>query len=127
MELSQLDEVGDAFGGGLDVAVENGGVGEEAEGVGGAVDLEPLVGADLALEGLVVDAIVEDLFAAAGEGAEARFLQVGEHGAKTFEPILPPLTDAGEMHDLDRRERLDVQCGCGLENGAKHVGVVGEG
>jgi hypothetical protein len=52
--------VADAFFGALDVAIEHRGVGVDAQGVGGAVDLEPLVGADLALEDLVVDAVVED-------------------------------------------------------------------
>ena len=61
----------------LDVAVEDGGVGVEAEFVGGAVDIEPDVGADLALEGLIVDAVVEDFCAAAGERAEAGCLEFG--------------------------------------------------
>ena len=35
------------------------------------MDVEPLVGADLAFEYLVVDSVVEDLRAAAGQAAEA--------------------------------------------------------
>lgn len=57
--------------GALDVPVEHRGVGVEAEFMGDAVDIEPDVGADLALVRLVVDAIVEDLGPAAGERAES--------------------------------------------------------
>ena len=49
------------------MAVEHGAVGVEPEFVGDEVDIEPLVGADLGLEGLLVDPLVEDLGPAAGQ------------------------------------------------------------
>jgi hypothetical protein len=67
LQLPQLHQVPDAFLHRLHVPIQHRGVGEDAECVGGAVDVEPLVGADLALEDLVVHAVVEDLRAAAGE------------------------------------------------------------
>jgi hypothetical protein len=54
------------------VPVEDRRVGVEPQLVRDEVDVEPLVGADLALVRLVVDAVVEDLGAAAGERAEPR-------------------------------------------------------
>ena len=43
--------------------------------MGGAVDVEPAVGADFAFEDFIVDAVVEDFGAATGEAAQAGFAQ----------------------------------------------------
>ncbi len=105
---------------GLDVAVEDRGVGVEAEFVRHAVDIEPDVGADLALVGLVVDAVVEDFGPAAGERAKPGLLEPRQHPADPLAPggaalvaggtgALVLLGDAREVDDLDRSESLDVQ------------------
>ncbi len=75
LKLAELDQVADALGGGFDVAVEHGGVGIDAQLVGGAMDFEPAVVADFALEDFIVDAVVEDFRAAAGQAAEAGLAQ----------------------------------------------------
>ena len=65
----------------LHVAVEHRRVGVDAEAVGGAMDFEPAVRADLAFEDFIVHAVVEDLRAAAGQAAEAGFAQGDQHFA----------------------------------------------
>src|SRR5688500_17992538 len=103
LEVAELEHVADAFGGGFDVAIQHRGVGEDAEGVGGSVDFEPFVVADLALEDFVVDAVVEDFGAAAGEGAEAGVAEGGEDVSDG------EARDAGEVDELDGGEGFDVE------------------
>ena len=99
----------------LDVAVEDGRVGVQAQFVRDAVNVEPDVGANLALEGLIVDAVVEDLGPAAGERTEPRGFEPLENPADSLATALGPfgglidLGDAGEVDNLDGGEGLDVQ------------------
>ena len=116
----------EAFASLFDVAVEDGAVAVEAEFVGDAMDIEPDIGADLALVGLVVDAIVEDFRAAAGQRAEAGVFEFAEHPADAFDAVLGfvLLRDPGEVHHLYSGERLEVQIGRDFLDGPEHVGVV---
>jgi hypothetical protein len=69
LQFAQRDQVFDTLCRRLHVAVEHRGVAVDAELMRRAVDVEPAVGPDLALEDFIVHAIVEDLRAAAGERA----------------------------------------------------------
>ena len=78
LKLAQADEMVDAVLGLLDVAVEHGGVGVQAEAVGGAVDVEPAFGRGLGAADLVADFGMEDLGPAAGQAAEAGVNELGQ-------------------------------------------------
>ena len=110
----------------LDVPVQHGGVRVDAQLVRGAVHVQPLVAADLALERLVVHAVVEHLGAAARQAAEARLDQVLQHGLHALVALAAALGDALQVDDLHGGERLDVDGGRLLADGAQHVGVVAE-
>ena len=88
--------------------------------MGGAVDVEPPVGRDFAFEDLVVDTVVEDFGAAAGEGAEAGVAKCKQYLADA------KARDAGEVDDLDGGEGLDVQGRAGAADAAEHAEVVVE-
>ena len=113
----------------LQVAVEHRRVGEQAQLVGDAVDGQPLVAADLAAPGLAVDAVVEDLGAAAGQRVEPGGLEVLQHRPHAAGEVGPqrPLADAGEVNDLHGREGLQVQAGRDSLEARQQVGVVAEG
>ena len=79
LELAEPDQVVDPMLGAVDVAVEHGGVGVQAEPVGRAVDVEPALGRGLGAADLLADFGMEDLGAAAGQAAEAGVDQLLEH------------------------------------------------
>lgn len=116
----------------FDVAVEKRGVGVEPEFVGDAVHVEPDIGPDFALVGLVVDAVVEDLGPAAGQGPESGGFEFGKNVADAGGTVglLVDLGDFREVDDFDGSKCFDVEVaaeGAGfLADGADHVGVVGE-
>ena len=90
----------------------------DAETVSRAVDFEPAVGSYFAFEDFIVNAIVEDLCAAAREGAEACVAEGRQH----FSCVHP--RDAGEVDDLDGGEGFDVQLRAGGADAFEHVEVV---
>ena len=117
LQLAQPEQVVDAVLGLLDVAVEHGGVGAQAELVGLAVDAEPGVGVGLVLADLVADLGVEDLRAAAGQAAQAGVLELGQDVARR------PAGQPCEPVPLDGRVRLQVQPRMGLVDDADDVQI----
>ena len=116
-KFAQADQVVDAMRGLLDVAVEHGRVGAQAEFVRLAVDAQPLGGVGLVLADLVAHLGVEDLGAAAGQAAEAGVLELGQQVARR------PAGQPGEPVPLDRRVRLQVQPRMGLVDDADDVQI----
>ena len=110
----------------LDVPVQHGRVRVEPEFVGGAVDVQPLVTADLASPRGVVGTIVEDLCSASRKGTEPGLLEIGNHGPGAGESVLASLGDSLEVNDLDRGERLQVEGGSRLADRREHRRVVVE-
>ena len=104
----------------VDVAVEHGGVGVQAQPVGRPVDVEPALGRGLGAADLLADFGMEDLGAAAGQAAEPGLDQLLEH---RFDR-LP--RDLAEPLDLDGRVGLDVDLGRGFLDPAHDVEVVAE-
>ena len=103
LQLAQPDQVVDAVPRLLDVAVEHGRVGAQAELVGLAVDADPVVGVGLVLADLVAHLGMEDLRAAAGQAAQAGVLELGQQVARR------PAGQPGEPVPLDGGVRLEVQ------------------
>src|SRR5664280_2578299 len=102
LELAQPDHVVRELAGLLNVPVEHRGVRLEAGLVSRTQNVQPLLPADLALADEVAHAAAEDLGAATGQRAEARLLELGEHLRHRL------AADLGEVRDLARRERLDM-------------------
>ena len=117
LQLAQPDQVVDAVPRLLDVAVEHGRVGAQAQLVGLAVDAEPVVGVGLVLADLVAHLGVEDLRPAAGQAAQAGLLELGEQVARR------PAGQPREPVPLDRRVRLQVQPRIGLVDDADDVQI----
>ena len=69
-------------------------------------------------------AIVENLGPAAGQAPQARFFQIAQHCADALRAFLAALADAGQVHDFNRGEGLDVHLRRFLADRAHHVGVV---
>ena len=120
----------ESFAAVLDVAIQDRGVGVQPQLVRDAVHVQPDVRADLALEGLVVDAVVEDFGPAAGERAQPRLFEPLEDPADARGAVgrLVDLGDLGDVDDLHGGEGLDVQVRAevfgGAADGAHQVGVV---
>src|SRR5262245_16656070 len=92
----------DPLGRRLDVAVEHGRVGPDAERVGDAVDLAPAVAVGLAgVAELFRQPRGEDLGAAAGHRLQARRLQACERLARLDLPAPPEVVDLGGGEGLD--------------------------
>src|SRR5688500_9638843 len=81
LQLAEGYHVIEALRESLHVPVEHRRVGIDAQSMSRAVNLEPLVGPDLSLEDLVVNAVVENLGAAAGQRAQAGVAEGGENFA----------------------------------------------
>ena len=92
----------------LDVAVEDGRVGAEPQFVGDAVDVQPDVGADLALEGLIVDAVVEDLRAALEDYPDAEALIVLTDGHPTAGTIIDPYKIIEKITEMNGFRRISI-------------------
>ena len=105
----------------LDVAVEHGAVALDPHAVGDAVDLDPLVGVQLAVADDLPHFRMEDLGAAAGERAEPRVPQPAQH------LLDGELLALGEPADLDGGEGLQVGVGEALLQAAQHLLVPGHG
>ena len=103
LQFAQPAEVIDAVARFLDVAVEHRGVGAQAEFVRLAVDAEPLGGVGLVFADFIADFGMENLRAAAGQTAEAGFLELGEQIARW------PARQPGEPVPFHRRVRLEMQ------------------
>ena len=71
LQLAKTQEVVDTVAVRFEMSVEHGGVGSEAEAVGGAHRLDPFVGARLAMTEIFSQGGVEDLGASTGHGTEA--------------------------------------------------------
>src|SRR5215467_12484103 len=113
--LAQTHEMLDPLCHGLDVAVEHGGVGLDAQGMRDAVDLQPAVGVGLAREAqLLLQALREDLRAAAGHRVKTGLLQPGQRLPRLDLPATP------EVVDLRRREGLDLRLRPGGVDGRDH-------
>ena len=121
--LAQLDQMRDALLDRLDMPVQHGRVGGDAEIVRGAMHVEPVLLAHLGLEGLVMNTIVEDFGAAAGHAVHPRVAQCGQHLLDAH----ARLADAGEVNDLDCGESLQMHVRAAGLDRAAHVGVVAEG
>ena len=116
-KLAQADQVIDAVPGFLDVAVEHGRVGAQAELVGLAVDAQPFAGVGLVLADLVAHFGMENLRAAARQTAETGVLELGQQVARR------PARQPGEPVPLDRRVRLEMQTRMGLVDDADDVEI----
>src|SRR5438034_8825300 len=94
----------DALSDCLDMAVEHGASAAAAHLVPGTMDIQPFGGSLFAAADLVAHDRIENLRAAAGDGAEARFAQglqrVADRHAKDPLRKLPHL-DRGEGFDVD--------------------------
>ena len=110
----------------FNVPVQHGRIRIDPQFMRRAMHIKPLVAADLALEGLIVHAIIKDLRAAARQAAKARCDQITQHSKHALVPIAAALGDALQMHNLYRSERLDVNLWRFFTDGAQHVGVVTE-
>src|SRR5262250_42702 len=113
--LAQTHEMLDPLCHGLDVAVEHGGVGLDAQGMRDAVDLQPAVGVGLAREAqLLLQALREDLRAAAGHRVKTGLLESRQGLPRLDLPATP------EVVDLRRREGLDLRLRPGRVDGRDH-------
>src|SRR5260370_30861121 len=78
LQLPQPAEVVDAVSSMLDVAVQHGGIGTQAELMGFAVNANPSVGIRLVLANAVAHLGMEDLGPAARQAAQPGLLEFGE-------------------------------------------------
>ena len=104
-----------AHGTGLQMAVEHGAVGLDAQAVGLAGDAQPLGGTGLVGADTGAQVFVEDLGAAAGHHDQTGVLEALQHfeGGTAFHP--------GEVGDLHRGEGLDEQAGIEFARGTQGV------
>lgn len=91
--------------------------------MGDTMDFKPLVAADFAFEGFVVDSVVEDFCAAAGEAAETCVHEILQDTADVF----CSAADSGEVDDFHSGVAFDMNLGVFIVDGLHHVGVVVEG
>src|SRR5947209_1837934 len=82
LQLAQPNQVIDAMPGLLDVTVEHGGVGAQAELMSLAMDANPGVGIGFVLADLVADFGMENFGAAARQAAQPGFLELGQDVAR---------------------------------------------
>src|SRR5436305_1857062 len=82
LQLAQLAKVIDAMDRLLDMAVEHGRVGAQAELVGLAMNAEPALSVGLVLADEIAHLGMEDLRPAAGQAAEAGVLELGKDVAR---------------------------------------------
>ena len=92
-----------AFLGSFDMSVQHGCIGVDAELVRRTMHLEPFVCADFSLEDFIMHTIVKNFSTTAGKRTQARLSEAGQYVSNV------QARNAGEVHDLDRRERLDVK------------------
>ena len=118
LKLAEPDQVVDPVDRAVDVAVEHGGVRVQAQPVGGAVNVEPLLGRGLGPADLLADLGMEDLGPAAGQAAQPGVDQLPE------DLLGREAGDLREELDLDRRVRLDVDLGCRLLDPSHDVDVI---
>ena len=103
LQVAQFEQMVGAVEGVLDVSVEHCGIAPQAERVGRAMDVEPLLRVGLVLAYLVAHFGMKDLGAAAGQAAEARVLHLHEDVAdRTLGEMAKPV-------DLDRRPGLQME------------------
>ena len=102
----------------LDGAVHDGDVGAQADGVGGAVGVEPFLGVDLVGAEQGPHVVVEDLGRGAGKGGEAGVHEASQVVGEGFAEAL------GAFGDLERGEAVDVDAGGGFLHGSGDVDVV---
>ncbi len=121
LERAQAEQVVYAVIEGLDVPVEHRGVRPDAEAMGDAVDLDPLVGGGLVVRDPRADFRVEDLGASPGQAVEPRALQPLEDL-----PVGHPVV-LGEEVDLHGREALEVNVGLDPLEASQELLVVREG
>ena len=117
---ADLQQVIDALGHRLDVAVEHRHVGAHAEAVRGAVHRQVAVAVALVVGDLAAHPRREDLGAAAGQRIEAGLAQLHQHLLVGLAVVV------GEEGDLHRREALQVDAGPHPLQAAQQVGVVAE-
>src|SRR5262245_61253285 len=99
---AEPQQVIDPLAGRLDVAVEHGRVGPDAERVGDAVDLAPAVAVGLArVAQLLREPRGEDLGTAAGHRLQARGLEPRQRLARLDLPAPPEIIDLGSGEGLD--------------------------
>ena len=117
LQRAQAYQVIDAVLVVLDVAVEHGAVGVQAQLVRGARGLEPLVAVDLVIADDAAHALVEDLGAAAGQRIHAGVAQALQRFADG------DLRALREVADLHHGERLQVHLREALLQAAQHLAV----
>ena len=103
LQLPQALQVLDALGQRLDVAEHHRAGRSAAQLVPDAMDFQPFVGQALVDGHGLADAIDEDLAAAAGQTAEAGFLEPAQHFAQR------QLVDLVEVPDLRRTEGVQIE------------------
>ena len=101
----------------LDVTVEHGGVGAQAQGVRFAMDVEPVARVGLVLADLVADLGMENFRSAPRQAAQPGLDHLLEHPADRL------LGDEAEPVNFDRRPGLDVQLGIRVVNDADDVEI----
>src|ERR1019366_2907037 len=102
----------------LDVAVEHGGVGLQADFMRRAGQLEPVVTIDLVIANDVPDAVGKNLGAATGHGVEPRFFKFDQHLARRH------LANLREKGNLDHGERFEVHLRKSLFQARDQINVV---
>ncbi len=117
LEVAEPDEMVDAVGGRLHVAVEHRGVAPQPKLVGRAVDGQPRVGVGLSRGDPAADLGIKNLGPAARQAPQAR----GDHRLQHAANRQPgPL---GQPGDLDRGPCLEVQAGKGRVQAGQNIEV----
>ena len=117
LQGAQAAEVIDAVARLFDVAVKHRRIGAQAELVGLTVNANPGLAVGLVLADLVAHFGMKDLSPAAGQAAQARFLELGEQFARR------PAGEPREPVPFDGGVRLQMQARLGLVNDADDVQI----
>ncbi len=121
LQGAQLDQVIDAVRVVLNVAVEHGAIGAQAELVRGARGFDPIVAIDLVIANDASDGWREDFGAAAGQRIHAGIAQALQGFADA------DLRAARQICDLDHGERFQMDVGEARLEAAQHLAIPIEG
>ncbi len=121
LKFPEPEQVPNALLDGLDVAVQQGGVGDDAFAMQRLGDLQPAVAADFIGVQFPPNPLAKHLRAAAGHHAQSGFLE-GSNGSGQ-----PQAAQLGHVVDFHRRKRLDGRLGPHEPGGADHVQVILKG
>ncbi len=118
LKLPKTEQMLDALLDGFDVAVQQGGVGDDAFAVQRLGDLQPAVAADFIGIQFPPDPLAQHLRAAAGHHAQTGLLERPNGSGQ------PQAAQLGHVVDFHRREGLDGRLGPHEPGGADHVQII---